>query len=680
MLYRKPDATWTGVVVLLAGLCLVRAAAAQETTDRYSVVSSGEKVGSLVATTNGTSVDIAYEVSNNGRGPKLRERIELGPDSIPTQWRIEGRTTFGSQVDESYTWRNGSLQWRSQADSGRQKSKEPRLYVANNSSPWSLGMYARALLETPALRMSVVPGGELRLERLADVTVGSERFGVYALSGVLLSPEIILLDAQGRLFAHLNAGSVLVREGNENRTMELATIEREARTQRLAQLQKRLVRRFDKPVRIRNVRVFDPARLALSEPVSVVVFRDRIASVGADTAAFDREEIVIDGEGGTLLAGLHDMHSHNDAESGLFYLAAGVTTVRDVGNDNPLLLDLTRRIEAGELPGPRIVRAGFLEGRSAFSARYGFIPESLQEALERVHWYADHGYRQIKIYNSFNPEWIQPVAAQAHRLGLRVSGHVPAFTTPDQAILDGYDEINHINQLMLGWLTGPGDDTRTTLRLTAMGERAAALSLESEPVRRTIALMKERGIALDTTTVILERLLASRPGKVQPGDVAYLDHMPVGYQRNRKRGFVQFRDAAHEETYRRSLQKIIDTMTLLHEEGIRLLPGTDDASGFTVHRELELYAQAGIPNAEVLRMATYDCEAYLGNAEDAGSIEPGKLADFVLLEGDPTQDLSAIRRARLVMKGGQLYLPSEIYEALSIRPFTTAPRIIQPSS
>lgn len=683
MLNRGIRAAGVCAAILLASMGLVRTAAAQASTDRYSVVASDEKVGSLVATTNGSTVETVYEVNNNGRGPKLRERIVLGAKSIPNEWRIEGKTTFGSEVDELYTWRNGSLQWRSQADSGKQKSKQPMLYVANNSSPWSLGLYARALLEVPDHRLSVIPGGEVRLERLTEATVGSERYGVYAVSGVSLTPEIILLDSKGQLFAHLNSSSVVVREGNEGRAAELSVIERQARTQRLAELQKRLAHRFDKPVRIRNVRVFDPAKGALSDAVSVVVFRNRIASVGSDTEAtapFRQEEVVIDGEGGTLMAGLHDMHSHNSAESGLFYLAAGVTTVRDLGNDNDVLLDLTKRIEAGELPGPRIVRAGFLEGRSPFSARHGFIPESIPDALDRVRWYADHGYRQIKIYNSFNPDWIKPVAAEAHRLGLRVSGHIPAFTTPDKAILDGYDEVNHINQLMLGWLTGPGDDTRTTLRLTAMGERAAALDLNSAPVRKTVELMSERGIALDTTSVILERLMASRSGKVQPGDAAYIDHVPIGYQRERKRAYVQFKDAAHEETYRRSVQKIVDVMTMLHKAGVRMLPGTDDDSGFTVHRELELYAQAGIPAAEVLKMATYDCEAYLGNAEDLGSIAPGKLADFMLVEGDPTKDISAVRKARLVMKDGQLYFPSEIYEALNIEPFTSVPKMTQPSN
>ncbi len=297
-----------------------------------------------------------------------------------------------------------------------------------------------------------------------------------------------------------------------------------------------------------------------------------------------------------------------------------------------------------------------------------------------MRWYSDHGYRQMKIYNSFNPDWVAPVATEAHRLGMRVSGHVPAFMSPDRAIHDGYDEINHINQLVLGWITGPQDDTRTTLRLTAMGERTASLDLNSEKVRNTIALMKERKIALDTTMVILERLLASRAGQVNPGDAPYLDHMPIGYQRYRKRSFVEFKNQAEDQAYLRSVDKLLDLIKVLYGEGIQMLPGTDDTSGFTVHRELELYQKAGIPATKVLRMATYDCEKYLGFEQSLGSIEAGKLADFVLLQGDPTRNVSAVRQMRLVMKDGLIYFPSEIYQALGIEPFTTAPAVSGPAS
>src|SRR5690606_3723541 len=204
----------------------------------------------------------------------------------------------------------------------------------------------------------------------------------------------------------------------------------------------------------------------------------------------------------------------------------------------------------------------------------------------------------------------------------------------------GYDEVAHINQLMLGWLIREGEDTRTPLRLTAMAP-AADLDVDSEPVRRTIALMRERRIALDTTAVILERLMLSRAGTVAEGDAAYLDHMPIGYQRYRRRSFVTVDSPADDARYRAAFDRLIDTLRLLHENGIRLLPGTDDGTGFTVHRELELYVRAGMSPAEVLRNATLGMEEYLGRAHELGSIEQGKLADFFLIAGDPTRDISA---------------------------------------
>lgn len=670
----------TRLGVLIGALCMHAWAVAA--TDEYLVISAQEKVGSLLASSDGSNVEITYEVSNNGRGPKLHEQLTLNDAGVPTQWRITGKSLFGGVIDEQFTWQRGSAQWHGQDGKGSARMAQPKLYITNDGSPWSYGLYARMLLQAKGRTLEVAPSGSLRLEELQKTHVGDVPVTAYVITGANLAPEMLLLAADGSMFAKLNAREVLVRKGFESKVEQLQALERDLRVARLKDLQQRLAHRFDTPIRIRNVRVYDPQTEKLSGVVSVVVFRNRISSVSAEPEGFKppADEVVIDGNGGTLMAGLHDMHSHNSDESGLFYLAAGVTSVRDLGNDNALLLDLVQRIEQGELPGPRIVRAGLIEGRSSYSARIGRIPETLPEAIDIVRWYSDHGYRQMKIYNSFNPDWVAPVAQEAHRLGMRVSGHVPAFMSPDRAIRDGYDEINHINQLVLGWLIGPEEDTRTTLRLTATGERTAALDLNSEKVRNTIALMKERKIALDTTMVILERLLASRAGKVQAGDAPYLDHMPIGYQRYRKRSFVAFRNKAEDEAYLRSVDKLIDLMKVLHSEGIQMLPGTDDTTGFTVHRELELYEKAGIPAARVLRMATYDCEKYLGFEQSLGSVAAGKLADFILLPGDPTKNVSAVRQIRLVMKDGLIYFPAEIYQALGIEPFADAPVLRGPAS
>lgn len=666
-------------VAATALLLAAAGAAAANAPERLSVVSNGEIVGYVAASHDGSVTRVTYHVDNNGRGPKHEAVIDTGANGIPVTWRIEGTSLMGGTVDETYRLADGRAAWKSQADAGEVAVDSPPLYIVNDGSPWALGVYARALLQAPSRSLSVLPSGSLSLTELRELSIGDGEEAVdvtvYRIGGVDLAPDFIMLDGANRLFAAFGATSFVVREGYESEGAEILALGRVLEGEHARALQERLAHRYAAPLKIENVRIFDPESGKVGPETLVVVDGDRIARVGA--AGTVEAGVVIDGEGGTLVPGLHDMHSHSSLRSGLFYLAAGVTATRDMGNRNDFLPDLMAQIEAGEVAGPRITPAGFIEGRSEYSARLGIVADSQNDAVEAVRWYADRGYPQIKIYNSMNPDWLEAMAAEAHRLGLSVTGHVPAFTTPDAVIRAGYDEIAHVNQLMLGWLLEPGEDTRTPLRLTAM-IRAAELDLDSEAVRNTIALMQAEGIAHDPTAVILERLMLSRAGTVAPGDEAYLDHMPIGYQRYRKRSFVDIPTPEVDRRWREAFQRILDTLALLHENGIRLLPGTDDGTGFTVHRELELFVQAGLSPAEALRLGTLGAERHLGRDDRLGSIEAGKLADFFLVAGDPTEDIRAIRRPRLVVKGGVVYFPDEIYRALDIEPFTTPPPLTEP--
>lgn len=663
------------ILTLLAGL-LAAPAMAQASEDLV-VIANGEAVGHVRAEWDGNRIRVDYVVDNNGRGPRHVEEIVVGPNSVPVAYTVEGRSLMGGAVSESYRWENQRATWRSQADSGEVAAPEPPLYVVNDDSPYALSVYARALLADPDRRIDVLPAGQLSLERVRDLTLrsGDQEIAlvIYRIDGIDLSPSHVVLDTDHRLFASGGA----IRRGWEAQADELTRIFAELGRERATALQERLAHDFAGPVRVRNVRIFEPREGRLSPVSTVVVMGDRISQIlpGREEGAAPPGQAVIEGEGGTLISGLHDMHAHLNTRSGLFYLAAGVTSVRDQGNQNGVLLRLIRDIEDGRLAGPRVVRNGFLEGRSPFSARHGFVVDSEAAAVDAVRWYADRGYHQIKIYNSMNPDWVPAIAAEAHRRGMSVTGHIPAFTTPDDMIRAGYDEIAHINQLMLGWLIEPGEDTRTPLRLTAMA-RGSTLDLTSPRVRATIDLMRDRRIAQDTTAVILERLMLSRAGTVAEGDRPYLDHMPIGYQRYRRRSFVTIESPEQDEAYRRGFDRIVETLGLLHREGIRLLPGTDDGTGFTVHRELELYVRAGISPAETLRIATLGMEEYMGRAHDLGSIERGKFADFFLVAGDPTTDISVIRRPRMVMRGGTLYYPSEIHAALGVRPFAEPPPLV----
>ncbi|MBX3484876.1 amidohydrolase family protein [Phenylobacterium sp.] len=661
--------------VLGAVLAVSVSSGALAATQKFVAMAGGEKVGHLTAEVTGRHVAVDYAVVNNGRGPKAREQIDLDAAGMPVKWTIEGESLFGSPVNEHFTWGAGKAEWASQADKGEVSAAKPVLYIGNDVSPWMLGVYVKALLKAPGQTLPVLPSGQLKLKEVRKLTVGEGKAAipvtVYELSGIDLNPDYVLLDARGDLF---QAGGV-IREGYESQLPMLQRVSREIAQSRAEDARRQLAHSFKGPVRIRNVRVFDPVTMKLSGPSQVIVFGDRIAGVQPeDGQPTPKDETTIDGQGGTLLPGLHDMHSHTSLGSNLFNLAAGVTATRDQGNDNTQLLGIIEGLNAGRLAGPRIVRNGFLEGRSPYSARNGFIADSLEDALRDVRWYADHGYWQVKIYNSFNPDWVAPVAAEARRLGMGVTGHVPAFSSPDRVIRDGYNDIAHINQLMLGWILDPKEDTRTPLRLTGMA-RGKDLDLTSERVQATVRLMKERGTALDTTAMILERLMLSRSGQVQAGDAPYLDHAPIAYQRYRKRSFVTIKTPQDDADYQKGFAKVLEVLKMLDDNGVQLLPGTDDGTGFSNLREMEVYVAAGIPPGRALYLSTLGAERYFKRDHELGTIERGKLADFILVDGDPTANISALRNTRMTMVGGVAYYPAEIYSFLAVKPFSPPPPV-----
>jgi hypothetical protein len=342
--------------------------------------------------------------------------------------------------------------------------------------------------------------------------------------------------------------------------------------------------------------------------------------------------------------------------------------VRDPANQNADLLLLKQRIDQGLVPGPRVIAAGFIEGRSAFSSRNGFVVDTLEEGLAAVDWYAARGYRQIKLYNSIKPEWVKPLAARAHRHGMTVAGHVPAFMRAEQAVRDGYDELTHINQVMLNFFVKPDQDTRTLLRFKLVAEEARKVRTQSKAARRFISLLRARGTAVDPTIATFEAMFTQRDGEPNPSLVAVADHLPVLWRRGLLRS-ESSPDAEQIGRWRASFAAMVDFIGAMHRAGVPLVAGTDGWPGLTLFRELELYVRAGIPPAEVLRIATINGARVAGVADRTGSITRGKAADLVLVEGDPTRDITAVRRTRLVIKGGEAYSPAVLYEALGMRPF-----------
>jgi imidazolonepropionase-like amidohydrolase len=668
----------TALALALAALPFAPLAAE---TAKYSVIRGGKIVGHVNADTQGNRTKIDFDIKDNGRGPTMAETITFGADGLPSDWAISGTTTFGSKVTETFSRKGAKAIWSDSTGKGEAVTKERAVYVAQSGSPFSDQIYAQALLKTPDLKIPALPGGILRLEKGETLSVqgkpGPLQVTRYDLTGITTTPETMLLDDKGNLFASVSPGAIVIRAGYEDEEVRLRKLAADWSTQRFVSIQREVAHNYDAPVRIRNVRLFDPKTAALTAPVSVLVNGKQIAAVEPLDSPATPGEVAIDGNGGTLVAGMYEMHGHIGQEDALLNLIAGITTVRDMGNDNAVLDKLVQRIDAGEIGGPHIIRSGFLEGKSPFNSNNGIVVDSEAKAVDAVRWYGARGYWQIKIYNSMNPAWVPAVVKEAHRLGMRVTGHVPAFATADQMIEAGYDEITHINQFALGWVIAPTEDTRTLFRLTAL-KRLPALDLNSAKVQHTIQLMADGHKAIDPTLGIHENLLQNRDGTVPPGWVDYIDHLPVGDRRDAMKAWIDTSAPGDDLAYRQAYDKLIAVTKMLHDRGVFIVFGTDTGGAFTYHRELELYQKAGFTTPEILKRATYDSAAYSGQDQQMGSIEKGKLADFFLIPGDPTKDLKAIKTIAMVVKDGTFYYPSEVYPKFGIQPFTDAPKVTVP--
>lgn len=641
----------------------------------YTVLIGGTKVGHLNVTRSGDTVAVDYDYKDNGRGPTIKETIVLNADGFPVQWDIAGNTTFGNSIDEHFKLNGKTASWTDATGDGTATIEQPSFYVNQSGSPYSLFMTARVLLKSKDQTVTALPAGQLKLTQLETLETGADSLKLnlktYALSGTDLDPTYFIMDEKDQFFAMIHPRFIIIREGYESEEKDMGMLAERYSAQRYEDMQKRFAHKYEKNFRIRNVRIFDPKTLALTDLASVVISGDRIVSIDAADTAAGENEIEIDGAGGTLVAGLYDMHGHMGEDDALMNVLAGVTSVRDMGNNNEVMDSLIQKIKTGVLVGPNITRLGFIEGKSPFNSNNGILVESEEEALAAVQTYADKGFYGIKLYNSMNGEWAPAIVKKAHELKMPVTGHVPAFSNANDMLMAGFDEMTHINQIMLGWVLEPGEDTRTLLRLTAL-QRLPDLDLNSAPVQKTLDLMAKNKVAMDPTLAIHELLLLSRNGETQARTLDYIENMPASVQRDAKMAMASIANDTEDKAYRGAYDKIVETLKMMKARGILILPGTDLGGAFNLHRELELYQQLGYTPAELLKLGSYDMAQYLGQ-KDRGAIEPGMLADFFLIPNDPTIDLKTLKKISMVSCGGVLYFPSEIYPEFGIKPFTEKP-------
>jgi imidazolonepropionase-like amidohydrolase len=405
-----------------------------------------------------------------------------------------------------------------------------------------------------------------------------------------------------------------------------------------------------------NVRIFDADAKRFLADQSVVVANGKITAVGsASSVKTPAGAQLIDGRGKTLVPGLWDSHMHlgNDF-NGIQELALGVTSIRDPGNDDSLTIDRRNRAARGELLLPHVYASSLIDGKGPNTAQVANVATSEAEAVALVGKAKRNGFVGVKFYGTLDPKWLPAAIAEAHKQGLHVHGHIPAGIRPLDAIRAGYDEITHINWIFMQAMSDEViRKSNGILRFEAPGRFAKDTDLDAEPLKSLVATMARQGIYSDPTIVTFEALYVPENGELSAAYAPFAGTLPPTTERGFRVGGFAVPKGLTRNDYRASFAKLLGLVGKMHRAGVPIVAGTD-GTGLELVRELELYVQAGLTPAEALATATLVPARLVRQDKNTGSIQVGKIADLVLVEGDPSQRIGDLRHTRVVMLAGSL--------------------------
>jgi len=452
--------------------------------------------------------------------------------------------------------------------------------------------------------------------------------------GVGASPQLIWLDANDDLFATEVSWFITVKPGAEVALPALRKIETAYRDAQAEALNARLVKRTNGTVAIKNGDLFDSERGLMQPRMTVVIRGDRIAAVGpADSVAIPTDATVIDATGKTIMPGMWEMHGHmqltSENSGSPMQLSYGITTARDLASDIDVATSQRDRAQAGRIAAPRAVLAGFIEGPGKWAGPTAVLVRTEDEARQWVARYDSMGYKQIKLYNLVHPDLVPTIAAEAHKRGMRLSGHMPRGLTVPSAIRLGFDEVNHA-AFLFSTFYQDSLYVPTMRAYSAVASAVAAnIDVDGPAMSDLIAVLKRNNTVIDGTfsvwitsagTGIAQAVGAGVASDVQKADANYL----------------------------RLIKRLFDA-------GVTLVPGTDAFGSTSYDTELELYEKAGIPAATVLQIATLVPARVMKEDKDYGSIAVGKVADIAIVNGKPAEHVSDVRKVEQVIRGGRLY-------------------------
>lgn len=592
------------------------------------------------------------------------EAVHIGANGQPDRIVVRGITPSGDGA-ETFAIQDGKAVWKSQIDSGSAAYDGKSAYSTAGGT-WSSGaIFAELLYKAPGKRLTLLPGGEARMTKLVDIPVGSgataKTVTVWTIEGVGLEPQPIIMNADGSFFGFVS-GMGILPEAYVGDFANLQKVTDEALAARGPAIYQRFGRVSPVPVAFTHVKMFDSVGGRFLDDQTVVADGGKIVAVGpASSVKVPANARVIDGKGKTLTPGIWDSHMHvgSDAQ-GVMLLSMGETSARNPGADVEPTVARNARVARHELLMPTVYSSVLIDGKGPLQAQGGVSVGSAEEAIAAVRMAKAKGFAAVKFYTSMKPEWLYPAIVEAHKLGLHVHGHIPATLRPTDVIAHGYDELTHINFVMMQAMPDSVVNVSNGLaRWQGPGKLAQYVDLNAEPMHSLIKLMAEKHITVDPTMVTFEQTYVPENGDLSPAYEPFIGTAPPAVERGFRAGGDMPPPGTTRADYRASFAKMIVLLKMLHDAGVPIVAGTD-GSGLEIIRELEIYVAAGLTPAQALQTATINPAHLVGADGETGSITVGKQADLVLVDGDPSQHIGDMRHTVWVMSDGALMNADEL--------------------
>jgi imidazolonepropionase-like amidohydrolase len=632
----------------------------------------GSERDTYVATPDGgTEAKAVFSYRDRTQTVPLAASFDFGPDGALTHYAAWGRTSRLTSIDDRVDARDGAYDVSRAGDEPTRVKPAGVAVAASGFAP----ILAQALMlrawnqhGRPAT-MAMLPEGSVAIEARGKETYDGEKGKItlehVAVSGLVWGREDAWLDDKGELAAVVTRDAEFdhheaARDGFDSLLPQLTKAAGADGVAWLATAAKSAERSGPGVQAYVGGNLIDGTGAPTVKDSVVVVSGDRIVAAGPRAkVTIPAGATTIDVTGKSIIPGLWDMHAHvEQVEHGVVYLAAGVTTVRDMGNILDFITGIRDAIDSGKGLGPRVLVEGIVDG--AGDAGMGTVRikkrEDIAPTLDRL---KKAGCVGVKIYSSVDPSLVKPIVAYAHAHGLNAVGHVPIGMTSREAIDAGYDSISHVKYLLDAVVP---DSQLKGLSREARFDRIAAVDLASPPMTREIASLVAHHVAIDDTVALYEQVFHTpeEDAKREPGNATLPRELAGAI------GGVPPAIATHADAV---FAKYLALVAELHERGVVLVAGTDIAvPGHSLHRELELYVKAGFTPMQAIQAATLVPARFMHQDKELGTIEPGKRADLVILNGDPLADVSNVRKTSMVVARGRAYDSAALWKLVGFKP------------